>query len=256
MAYIFATISLTKLPNIFVIKPNLSLAILLFGCSIWNTLALLSLDSSVMFCSIWNTHVPIYRSDTHSQRCCDLALRHALLMRFAQSKKARECKARIGPLSGMVFQLRESKLRVRVRPISDYSTNGAACGSIKRGDTVQHPIHGIGKIVSAWGLFQDTDPTDGKCLTVNANGIYEVKFEDGQTRSVNQSNLALVSGCDFQPHPFAAKFPKLSYSDFESLKQNIPCPTIAFGGPTLALRRLFRCLYILARRSRQFWGAR
>jgi hypothetical protein len=101
---------------------------------------------------------------------------------------------------------------------SSFHTNGSG-GCFKCGDIITHVRYGRGRILGEWGAFRDTDPIDGRRIDVNGADIFEVRFEDGEARSVCGSSLTLVESTPF--HPFAQKFPKLSSADYEALKASI-----------------------------------
>jgi hypothetical protein len=112
------------------------------------------------------------------------------------------------------INLPTGSLRAKVFVTTSLHTRG-----FKRGDTVQHAVHGHGTIVSEWGLFSDVDPLDGRRLDVSGAGVFEVRFGQ-ETRSVNGDSLTLVEAAP-GIHPFAEKFPKLSSADYEALKASI-----------------------------------
>src|SRR5258708_4543526 len=119
----------------------------------------------------------------------------------------------------MTFHLPAIVLCAKVSVTTSFHTNGS-CGPFKRGDVVQHALHGRGTIAGEWGNWKDTDPLDGKRLGVNGAGIYEVRFDESEVRSVSGSSLALIESA-LSVHPLAQKFPALSCEEFSALKSSI-----------------------------------
>lgn len=83
---------------------------------------------------------------------------------------------------------------------------------IKKGDTVVSKSYGVGEVLEEWGTFTScrncfrpaqpyewlTECCDAPPLTVSGRDIFDIKFRDGKTRSVNAAWLRLLedlSGC-------------------------------------------------------------
>ena len=62
--------------------------------------------------------------------------------------------------------------------------------SFKTGDIVYHARFGFGVIEEEWGSWLDVDEK-GNEVPVNGASVYEVRFENGKTRSINRCWLAL-----------------------------------------------------------------
>src|SRR5260221_3374840 len=111
-------------------------------------------------------------------------------------------------------------LCAKVFVTTSFHTNGS-CGLFKRGDVVQHAVHGRGTIEGEWGIWREKDATGGQDLDINGRGIYEIRFEgESEVRSINGAGLSLVEPAP-GAHPAAEKFPKLAPADYAALKESI-----------------------------------